>query len=245
MNKIVIFGATSAMAMETAKIYAGQGKDLYLVGRNEQRLEEIKEDLLARGAGNVGLTTCELGDSETHHGLLSKINSDFSDFDGVLIAYGSLCNQEECEKNYSHALKEIEVNMLSVISLLTLIANQMEERGAGTIVVITSVAGDRGRKSNYVYGAAKGGLSIFLQGLRNRLFDKGVSVVTIKPGFVSTPMTAHLDQGPLFVKPDVIGRGIVSAVEKNRNIVYLPWFWIGIMAIIKSIPEMVFKRLSL
>ncbi len=154
-------------------------------------------------------------------------------------------DQKEAEHSYEETEKVLRVNVLSVVALLTPVANAFEARGSGTICVISSVAGDRGRQSNYVYGTAKGALNVFLQGLRNRLFKTGAKVVTIKPGFVSTPMTAHLDQGPLFADPDKIGRGVVDAVDRGANEVYLPGFWRPIMGAIRSIPEAVFKRLSL
>jgi short-subunit dehydrogenase len=132
------------------------------------------------------------------------------------------------------------------VSLLTLLANYFQSRGRGSIVAISSVAGDRGRKSNYVYGAAKGMVTLFLQGLRNRLASKGVTVVTIKPGFVDTPMTKDFDRsGPLWTQPPAIARGIVRAVERRRDVAYLPWFWQLIMLVIRHIPERIFKRMSL
>ncbi|MDQ3267568.1 MAG: SDR family NAD(P)-dependent oxidoreductase, partial [Pseudomonadota bacterium] len=136
-------------------------------------------------------------------------------------------------------------NFLSVVSLLTLLANRFEEQGHGCLAVISSVAGDRGRQSNYFYGSAKGGLSVFLQGLRNRLASRGVQVLTIKPGFVDTPMTTGFKKGALWVGPNVIAAGIHRAIRRHSNEVYLPWFWWGIMTIIKAIPERIFKHLKL
>jgi len=140
----------------------------------------------------------------------------------------------------------MDINFLSVVSLLTPIANRFEENKRGTIAVISSVAGDRGRQSNYVYGAAKSGLDAFLQGLRNRRSKADVHVLTIKPGFVDTPMTAHIpERGPLWAQPEDVAKGIVSAIEKQKYVVYLPRFWSLIMLIIRSIPERIFKKLSL
>ena len=121
----------------------------------------------------------------------------------------------------------------------------MEERKYGCIAVISSVAGDRGRQSNYIYGTAKGALTLFLQGLRNRLARSNVQVLTLKPGFVDTPMTAHLKKGLLFVSPETIAKGILRSIQKKKNEVYLPWFWYFIMKIIKTIPEFIFKRMKL
>ncbi len=135
--------------------------------------------------------------------------------------------------------------MMSVISLLTHLGNRFEAQRHGAIAVISSVAGDRGRLSNYVYGTAKGAVSIFMQGLRNRLYKSGVNVLTIKPGFVDTPMTAQLPKGALWAQPDHIAAGIIKAIDSGKTVVYLPGFWRLIMLIIKSIPESVFRRLSL
>jgi short-subunit dehydrogenase len=132
-----------------------------------------------------------------------------------------------------------------VIALATVLANRFEAQRSGSIAVISSVAGDRGRQSNYVYGAAKGAVTLLLQGLRNRLSKSGVQVLTIKPGFVDTPMTAEFKKGALWAKPDDIAHGIVSAIDRRRDVVYLPGFWRLIMLIIRHIPEPIFKRMSL
>jgi short-subunit dehydrogenase len=136
-------------------------------------------------------------------------------------------------------------NCISVISLLTHLANYFEKQRSGCVAVITSVAGDRGRQSNYVYGAAKGAVNIFLQGMRNRLSKVGVTVLTIKPGLVDTPMTAGLPKNFLFADPAVVGTRIFNAIMRGKEIVYVPWFWRWIMLIIRTIPESVFKRMKL
>ncbi|MCG8081658.1 MAG: SDR family NAD(P)-dependent oxidoreductase, partial [Candidatus Thiodiazotropha taylori] len=141
--------------------------------------------------------------------------------------------------------KEFEVNALTTISLLTNLANYFEAQQRGSIVVISSVAGDRGRQSNYVYGAAKGAVTIFLQGLRNRLTKSGVNVLTVKPGFVDTPMTADFPKGALWASSEKVAQDINKAIDAQKSVAYVPWFWRYIMLIIKSIPEMVFKKLSL
>ena len=143
------------------------------------------------------------------------------------------------------ATKEFDTNFISVVSLLTQLANHFSAKKSGTIAVISSVAGDRGRQSNYIYGAAKGALSVLLQGLRNRLYSDNVHVLTIKPGFVDTPMTSEIKKNFLFVKPEYVAAAIKSAVEKKKDVIYVPWFWRYIMLIIKLIPEFIFKRLSL
>jgi decaprenylphospho-beta-D-erythro-pentofuranosid-2-ulose 2-reductase len=154
-----------------------------------------------------------------------------------LIAHGTLPDQGACQASFDTARREFEVNALSVLSLLTLAANRFEQQRSGTIAVISSVAGERGRQSNYLYGAAKGAVSLFLQGLRNRLSKSGVQVVTILPGFVDTPMTADFPKGPLWAQPDAVARDIVRAIEGGRDVLYTPWFWRWIMLIIRTIPE--------
>jgi len=228
-----------------AKIYAAQKCRLYLVGRNEENLHIVADDLRVRGAEAVEVLALDLTDSATHRELIEHAENFLQGIDIVLVAYGSLPDQSACEADPVHALRELNINFVSVVALLTQLANDMEKRGSGTLAVISSVAGDRGRQSNYVYGAAKGGLSIFLQGLRNRLASKGVQVLTIKPGFVDTPMTTDFKKGLLWVSAETVARGIVRAIDKQRDIVYLPWFWWGIMLVIKSIPERVFKKMKL
>jgi short-subunit dehydrogenase len=165
--------------------------------------------------------------------------------DVVLIAHGTLPDQKACEASFEHTRREFETNALSVMSLLTHVANYFEREKRGTIAVIASVAGDRGRQSNYVYGTAKGAVSLFMQGLRNRLAPAGVHVLTIKPGFVDTPMTSEFKKGLLWAQPDRVARDIQRAIEKKKDIAYVPPFWRYIMWVIGAIPEFVFKRLRL
>lgn len=245
MSNILIYGATSAIAQETARAYAQRGDALYLVGRDASRLESVAKDLEVRGASRVGFEAMDFDDFAVHEPSFEHAREALGDIDVVLVAHGMLADQAVVERDYKETEHMLRVNFLSVVSILTPIANAFEERGSGTIAVISSVAGDRGRQSNYIYGTAKGALNVYLQGLRNRLFKRGVHVLTIKPGFVSTPMTAHLDQGPLFASAEKVGMGIVRAVDKEKNEVYLPGFWRYIMGVIKTVPETVFKRLSL
>jgi len=245
MKNILIIGATSAIAGEVAKIYALRQCSLFLVGRDEQKLHIVADDLRARGAQAVEVLAKELTDPTTHSELIKQADHVLQGIDVALIAYGSLPDQPACEQDAEAALRELNINFNSVVALLTQLANAMEKQGRGMIAVISSVAGDRGRQSNYIYGAAKGGLSIFLQGLRNRLAPKGVHVLTIKPGFVDTPMTAEFKKGLLWVSAASLAQGIVKAIDKKKNIAYLPWFWWGIMLIIRSIPEPVFKKMKL
>jgi decaprenylphospho-beta-D-erythro-pentofuranosid-2-ulose 2-reductase len=245
MKKILIIGATSAIAEATARVWAARGDSLFLVGRRAERLQVIAADLRVRGATSVGCYTMDACDTPAHAAMLEAAVAALGGLDIALIAHGSLPDQKACQASVEQTLKEIDVNGLSVVALSTLIGEKFAAQRSGLLAVISSVAGDRGRQSNYVYGAAKGMVSLFLQGLRNRLFKLGVHVLTIKPGFVDSPMTAALPKGPLWAKPDIIAYGIVRAVDVRSDEVYLPGFWGVIMAIIRHIPERLFKRLSL
>ncbi len=245
MKNILILGATSAIAEKVAQRYAAQGNRFYLVARNHTRLASVSADLQVRGAEKVISNALDLSDMNGHPGLIRAVAEKLGRIDIVLIAYGSLGDQPACEADVKLTLQELNTNCLSVISLLTLLANTLEAQGSGCLAVISSVAGDRGRQSNYVYGTAKAALTIFMQGLRNRLDRHGVQVLTIKPGFVDTPMTRDFKKGLLWVSPEAIAKGIEQAIHNKRDVVYLPFFWRYIMLIIKLIPEKIFKRLSL
>lgn len=245
MNKILIIGATSAMAEACARIWAQRGDRLFLAARNAQQLQSIAADLSTRGANQVGHQVFDATALAQHAPLLQQATSAMGGLDIVLIAHGTLSDQDKAQTDTTYALGEIATNGTSVVALMGLAANQLEAQGHGAIAVISSVAGDRGRQSNYVYGSAKALVSAFASGLRQRLAKKGVHVVTIKPGFVDTPMTAHLPKGPLWARPEQVARDITSAIDKGRTVVYTPGFWRLIMLIIKHIPEFVFIKLKL
>ena len=206
MRKILIIGATSAIAQATAKLFAQQHDALFLVGRDADKLEAIATDLKVHGANKVDYTVLDLNEFDKHQAMLEQVDTSLEGLDTVLIAHGTLDEQKPCEQDYTKVEQTLRTNFLSVVSLLTPIANQLEKQHYGCIAVISSVAGDRGRQSNYVYGTAKGALTIFLQGLRNRLQASNVCVLTIKPGFVDTPMTADFKKGALWAKPETIAK---------------------------------------
>lgn len=246
MQKILIVGATSAIAEATARLYAARGAQLHLLARNQERLADIVADLRVRGAGAVSGARLDINQLDAHAAVLDEAWQALgSQVDVVLVAHGTLPDQKECEASAAVALAEFQTNATSTIALLTLVANRMQAAGKGTIAVISSVAGDRGRASNYLYGAAKAAVSAFLSGMRQRLGKHGVNVLTIKPGFVDTPMTRDFKKGPLWAKPEAIGRGIVRAADRGKAVVYLPGFWALIMLIIRCIPEALFKRIQL
>ena len=202
--------------------------------------------MTVRRAERVHGAVADLDDLSRHAALLDEAAKALGGLDVVLIAHGSLPIQQICEASVEATMREVSTNALSVISLATLAANRFENERRGTIAFIGSVAGDRGRQSNYVYGAAKGMAAIFFEGLRNRLAKANVAVVTIKPGFVATPMTAHLDRnGPLWASAERVGAGVVRAIDHHADVAYLPGFWRLIMLAIRHIPEQIFKRMSL
>jgi len=244
LKTILIVGANSAIAKATARIYAEQQFALYLLARDPAQLASQKADLELRGAHSVECAPFDANDFDSHKELIEKALSSLGHFDIVLISHGSLPDQVACENSFNDAMAAFNVNALSVISLLNYVTNPMRIRGEGCIAVITSVAGDRGRQSNFVYGASKAMVSTYLQGLRGRLFPHNVSVVDIKPGFVDSPMTAHLPKGALWAQPEQIAQSIVRAIAKKRSTIYAPGFWRVIMFIVRSIPEIIFKRLK-
>ncbi len=242
---IVIFGATSAIAHETAKHFANQGFEFLLIGRNKGHLDANAADLIARGVKRVEILDSDLANTSMHEELWKKCREIMPRIDVALIAHGYLGVQSIAEATFKETMNIFEVNALSHISLLTLIANDFERAKAGTIAVITSVAGDRGRRSNYVYGSSKAAVICFLSGLRNRLFSSGVKVIDIRPGFIDTPMTHHIEKKPLVASAPLAGKIIFDAIRSGKDIAYTPMRWKLVMMIICWIPERIFKRLNL
>jgi short-subunit dehydrogenase len=246
MRKILIIGATSAIAESVARLFAARGDALFLAGRNAEHLRVIADDLKVRGAPRVVTATLDVTDFAAHRAVLDTAERELGGLDIALIAHGTLSDQHACQASVEALRREIDINGVSVMALLTVLADRFEARRQGTLAVISSVAGDRGRQSNYVYGSAKAAVSAFMSGLRQRLAKANVNVLTIKPGFVDTPMTAAIpNKGALWAKPDRIAAGIVHAIDRRAGVVYLPWFWAPIMFVIKHIPESIFKKLKL
>lgn len=245
MRRIIIFGATSAIAQGFARQAATRGDALFLVGRSAEKLAAVADDARVRGASSVHTAVADLDETARHGPLVQDAERALGGLDGALVAHGTLTDQAAAQRDFAVVRREVHTNFLSAASILTIVANHFEEKRAGTIAVISSVAGDRGRQSNYVYGAAKAALTTFLSGLRSRLAPSGVAVVTVKPGLVDTPMTAHLPKNALFAKPDDVGRRIYRALERGEDVVYVPFFWACVMLLVRSVPERVFKRLKL
>jgi len=243
-ENVLILGATSAIARAIAAAFAARGAALYLASRDLDELERIAADLRLRHdvAVRYGLFDAEA--TETHEAFLQTVLKEMPELSGVVLAFGYL-GDAQAAHDFKIGAKIIASNFTGAASILSHCANYFEPLQRGFIIGISSVAGDRGRQSNYVYGAAKGALSLYLQGLRNRLFASGVRVITVKPGFVDTAMTFGLPGLFLVASPQSIGERIVGALEKSADVVYLPWFWRYIMLIIKHIPEPIFKRMKL
>jgi decaprenylphospho-beta-D-erythro-pentofuranosid-2-ulose 2-reductase len=245
MKKVVILGATSGIAQEVQRLLIKQGVEMLLVARNAERLLAIAADLQTRGAVNVATFAADLAEVWTHASVLAYAQEHLPEFDTVLLAYGTMLNQDECRHSVPVALQELHTNFISAAALLTLFADYFESRKSGCIAAITSVAGERGRRSNYVYGSAKGALSLFLQGLRSRLDAAGVRVITIKPGPVDTAMTDGMEKGSMFADPKDVAKDICRAMGKRSpEILYTPWKWKYVMGIVRAIPESLFKRLN-
>jgi len=243
--RVLIVGATSAIAGETAKEFAKNGAHLFLTGRNAGHLAAVADDLRVRGAARVETAVLDVADLTSQGLVIESAFATLGEIDVVLVAHGTLPDQERCQERVEETVKALQVNFTGTIALLTLLANRLQSQRHGCLAVIGSVAGSRGRRTNYVYGAAKGGVEIFLQGLRSRLFQCNVTVLTIKPGFVDTPMTAGLKKNLLFADAGRIGRGIHRAIVRRKDVVYLPWFWRPIMGVLTSLPEKVLKRLPI
>src|ERR1035438_283948 len=245
MQKVVVLGATSCIALEVQRKLARRGCELLLVARSPERLAALQYDLIARGAKQVLICAADLASIQQHAGIFDFVRRSFPGFDTVLLAYGSMHDQKDSEVSIDILIEELNVNFVSASAILTLFAADLEQRRTGCIAAITSVAGDRGRRSNYVYGSAKGALSLFLQGMRSRLHSAGVKVITIKPGPVQSPMTDHLANASRFAEPEVVARDIVRALEqRSRDVLYTPKLWRYVMAAVEHIPETIFKRLS-
>lgn len=245
-RNIFISGATSAMAQAFARQHAGTGAVFYLLGRDEKKLDIIKQDLLVRGAKSVMTSVVDMGKPQDYTALVQEATGAMGSVDIALIAQGVMYQQEDLQKNVTLVRDMYQVNVLSVIELATPLANYFEQQKKGSLLVISSVAGDRGRQSNYVYGATKSALSVFTDGLRNRLSRHGVTVVTVKPGFVDSPMTQGLEKGgPLWATPEKIAADMDKTLEKGGMVLYTPWFWRYIMLVIKHIPDFIFRKMSL
>lgn len=241
MERVVIFGATSAIAAEVAAHYARRGTQLVLVGRNPRKLAALAERL---GSAVVDHIEADLDDTSESAGLVDRVVQRLEVIDVALIAHGLLGDQLATERSYAEAEAVLRTNLLSPISLLIPLANQLEAQGHGHLAVMSSVAGERGRPRNFTYGAAKGALTLYLQGLRSRLWSRGVRVSTFKLGPVDTPMTATHEKNALFATAPAVARQIVDHLDRRQGEAFMPRYWAPIMAVVRRLPEPLFQRLG-
>ena len=244
-KKILVLGATSGIAEATCRIWATQGASLFLVARNEAKLSVVAADLKTRGASYVGTAVADLDNTDDHPGLLTHGINSLGGMDVAYLAHGVLGEQAAAEQSFATTEQVMHTNFIAPVSMLTWLANYCVQRHSGVLAVISSVAGDRGRKSNYVYGSSKAGLSAFLAGLRNRVDREGVTVLTIKPGPVKTAMTATMKGSEKFADVDKVAKAIVDAVAAKKDTLYVPFQWGPIMWVIRHVPESLFKKQNL
>ena len=247
-KRVIVLGALSAIGEATARLYAAEGARLVLAGRNGDRLQQVANDLAARGAADplvwpIDLVACSDAAAE----LGRMVSALGGQVDAVLVFFGLLGDQALAERDPGEAGRIIDTNFTAAASWCLSAAALLERQDAGVLVAVTSVAGDRGRQSNYVYGASKAGLSVLVEGIAHRLARTGARAVVVKPGFVDTPMTAHLKRGgPLWAKPEAIARSIKSAAERpGRPVIYTPWFWRFIMLVVRNVPASILHKTRL
>ena len=244
-RKILVLGATSGIAEATCRLWAADGASLFLVARNGDKLAAVAADLKTRGASYVDTAVADLDDTAQHPALLSHAINSLGGMDIAYLTHGILGDQAKAEQEFGTAAQILHTNFISVVSLLTWLANFCVQRHSGVLAVISSVAGDRGRKSNYLYGASKAGLSAFLGGLRNRVDREGVTVLNIKPGPVKTAMTSGMKGSEKFADVNKVAQTIVKGIDAKVVNLYVPFQWGPIMFVIQHIPERVFKKLNL
>lgn len=244
-QRIVILGATSAIAEATARLWAARGAKIILAGRNEARLNEIAADLKARGARETIDWPLDFVSADAS-AELAKMVARLGGLDILLLAYGALGDHSELERNPAAAAKLIATNFSSAAAWCLATSAVLERQRAGSLLVIGSVAGDRGRRSNYIYGATKGGLAHLVEGIAHKLAPLGARAVVIKPGFVDTPMTETVpNKGALWAAPEAIATVIARAGEKGGPAIYAPAFWRGIMLVVRGLPAPLFNKVNI
>ena len=243
MNTVLILGATSDIAQAIARQFASHNYSLQLAARDPIQLERLASDLRIRFQVSVQVLAFDATDFDVHAAFYQHLSPAPS---VVISVFGYLGNQEKGQHDWEEAKMTVQTNYTGAVSILNIVAEDFAHKKAGTIVGISSVAGDRGRGSNYLYGSAKAGFSAYLSGLRNRMSGVGVQVITVKPGFVDTSMTEDLDLPPLLTaQPESVAVDVFRAVKTKKDVVYTKWFWRWIMLVIKIIPERIFKKLKL
>ncbi len=246
MRRVVLIGATSAIAQEVGRLYAERQAQMFLVGRTAEKLEAVAADLTVRGARVVGTVCWDARDWAQAADIVGHARRALGVLEVTLIAHGHLPQQEELWRQPERNVEEFQLNATSVIALLSALVPVLEAQRLGTVGVVSSVAGERGRAQMAAYGAAKAAVTAFSAGVRGYLHPYGVKVITIKPGYVDTPMTAHLPKNFLFASARAVGRRIYRALERGApDILYVPWWWRPVMALVRLVPERLFKRLRI
>ncbi len=245
MKHIVIIGATSTIAEHCARLWAKDAIELTLVGRDQQRLDLIAADLKVRSPqSHIATCTAHFTDPESIKSSVNRLCANQVDI--VLIAQGSLPEQTACQDDLELCQSTLKINAVSPILFAEAFAQHLARQGNGTLAIIGSVAGDRGRKSNYVYGAAKGLVARYTEGLQHRFANTGINVVLIKPGPTDTPMTASLKaKGGKMASPNAVAQCIVSGIARKKSVVYAPKIWAVIMLVIRHLPSVVFNKLDI
>lgn len=244
MKKILVIGATSSVAEECAKVWSLRGDQLFLVGRNTEKLAAITKNIQSKSSSIVDCFSMDINDIHGHQVLLDNALFVLKSIDVVLIAHGTLADQGLCEKDVDLTLSELKTNALSTIALLTILANYFESKGSGTIAVISSIAGDRVRAENYVYGSSKAMVTAFTSGLRQRLYKSNIAVTTVKPGLIDSPMTTDYNKNFLWMMPTYVGKKIVKGIDSGKYVIYVPGFWRLVITVFKLIPEVIFVRIA-
>ena len=245
-ESVVILGATSVMAKAIAREFAARGLNVIVGARDTEENEMLAQDLRVRYEIDAHALFFDVTECASHDDFLDACTELLgTSMRGVVLCSGTMSDQKKAEQDWALSAATLETNFSGPVSILNRFAEYFETQGSGFICAIASVAGDRGRESNYIYGASKGALATYLEGLRNRLFHSDVRVLTVKPGFVDTKMTWGLPGMFLVASPERVGARVVHAIERKRNVIYVPWFWRYIMLTIRSIPEFIFKRLHL
>jgi decaprenylphospho-beta-D-erythro-pentofuranosid-2-ulose 2-reductase len=242
---VVIFGATSRIARELALRFAERGNAICVAGRDAGEIDAIANDIAVRtGVRAIG-RVFDAADPASHPALVANIEAELGPLTAAVVAFGDMGDQKRAEADPEHLQRVLVTNFVGAATLLEALAAPMASRGKGALVVIGSVAGDRGRQSNYAYGSAKAGLEAFVGGLRNRLFRRGVHVLLVKPGFIDTRMTWGLETRIPIASPEALSRAVIEALDRKADTLYHPAFWRLVMGVIRTMPEAVFKRLSL
>jgi len=243
MKNVLILGATSDMAQAIAKKFVAEGWSLTLAALEPDLLEPIAGDLRVRSEMDIQALEFDATDFSSHQGFYDTLETKP---DAVICVFGYMGDQQVARTDFDEVRRTIDINYTGAVSILNVVAEDFEKRGGGSIVGISSVAGDRGRQSNYTYGSAKAGLTTYLSGLRNRLAKSGAHVMTVKPGFCRTKMTENLDlPAALTAEPEQVAKAVFHGLEKKRNTVYTLWMWRWIMLIIRHIPEAIFKKMGM